>query len=172
MARASPVFEAAPREKTTVGADWVLPALAVAFAIYFLVSVDELAWEAKATGVLVSVALLALIFLLALREAVKLARGGARISFAVLIGKRIVAWERVAILLLCAVFIALIPWLGLTLGLFLLSGALMFALRAGSWRKIVLASGTISVTAYLLFIVLLNSRLPRGPVERLLAALF
>jgi len=45
-------------------------------------------------------------------------------------------------------------------------------LRAGSWRKIVLASGTISVTAYLLFIVLLNSRLPRGPVERLLAALF
>lgn len=160
------------REKTTVGADWVLPALAVAFAIYFLVSVDGLAWEAKATGVLVSGALLVLIGLLALRQAVQLAHGEARISFAVLIGKRIVAWERVAILLLCTVFIALIPWLGLTLGLFLLSGALMFVLRAGSWRKIVITSGIISGSAYLLFIVLLNSRLPRGPIERLLASLF
>jgi hypothetical protein len=158
--------------RPAVGADWVLPALAVAFAAYFLVSVSDLVWEARATGTLVAAALLLLVGIQGVRSAVQLARGHARLAFGGLLGEPVVARERVLIVLLCALFIVAVPYLGTTPGLFLLTAALMRALRAGSWRATFATSGLIAAGAYLLFIALLDSRLPRGPFERLLGTLF
>ncbi len=155
-----------------VGTDLVIPALGVAFAIYFFASVWDLAWEAKATGVLVGGALLALIALFVARVALKLARGRATLSFAGLVGPSPHGRQRFGIVLLCVLFIALVPWLGLTLGLFALTAALMFLLQAGSWRAILVTAATVSAAAYLLFVALLNTRMPRGPIERLLSGLF
>lgn len=157
---------------TPLGADLVLPALAVGFAIYFFVSVDDLAWEAKANAVVIGTSLLALIALFVVRVGLMLARGEATLGFDKLLEPRWAWTPRLAIIGLCAVFIFLLPWLGLTLGLFLLTAILMYLLKAGSWRSIVATAGIVAATSYLLFIALLNSRLPRGPVEQLLAALF
>lgn len=166
--------EAAARggTKDALGADLVIPALAVAFAVYFLVSVSDLAWEARATGTLVGVVLLALVALLAVRVARRVAAGSATLAVAGLVGPFPHGRQRAAIVVLCAVFVALVPWLGLTLGLFALTAMLMFALGAGRWRTVLTAAGAVSVAAYLLFIALLNTRMPRGPIERLLAGLF
>jgi hypothetical protein len=161
-----------PGSKTPLGADLVLPGLAVIFAAYFFYSVWDFAWEAKANAVVIGATLLVLIVAFLVRLAVRVAVGEASLSFAPLIEPRRVLIPRLAIVLLTALFVFAIPYLGLTLGLFLLTAALMAVLRAGSLAKIAATSGIIAISAYLLFIALLNSRLPRGPVEKLLALLF
>lgn len=161
-----------PSSKDAVGAELVLPAIAVAFTIYFFVSVSDLAWEAKTNATLIGVTLLILIGILLVRLALKLVSGSATLSIAPLIEPRRVLWQRIALIALSAGFIFVIPWLGLTLGLFLLTASLMALLRAGSWRAVTLTSAIVAATAYLLFIALLDSRMPRGPIEKLLALWF
>lgn len=152
--------------------DLVIPALAVAFTIYFFDSVWDLAWEARATGLVVGTALLVLIVLLVVRVARRLAAGRAVLAFGPLIGPYPYGRQRLGIVVLCALFIAILPWLGLTLGLFALITALMLLLGAGSWRSIVTTAGAVSLVAYLLFVALLNTRLPHGPIEKLVAMFF
>ena len=152
--------------------DLVIPALAVAFTLYFFDSIWDLAWEARATGIVVGTALLVLILALVVRVVRRLAAGRAALTFGHLIGPWPHGRQRIGIVALCALFIALVPWLGLTLGLFVLTSGLMFLLGAGSWRTIVIASATVSVAAYLLFVAFLNTRMPRGPIEKLLETLF
>lgn len=154
-----------------IGADFIIPALAVAFTAYFFTSVWDLNWEAKANATVIGVALLALIGLYLVRAGVQLARGEATLGFDKLLEPRWAWGPRLAIIGLCIVFIYVLPWLGLTLGLFCLTAALMFVLRAGSWRSIFTAAACVSLASFLLFMVLLSSRLPRGPVERLLLPL-
>lgn len=155
-----------------VGGDLVLPGLAVAFAAYFFYSVWDLSWEAKANATIIGVTLLVLIGVFLARTALKVMRGEAGLGFDTLIEPRSMQGRRFAVVALTALFIVVIPWLGLTLGLFALVVALMLVLRAGSYRIIVATSATVAIAAYLLFIALLNSRLPRGPLEKLLALLF
>jgi hypothetical protein len=68
-----------------------------------------------------------------------------------------------------AAFIATLPWLGLTLGLFL---GMLAALRVMGVRgraTLVLLPLAIAAAAYLLFIVVLQSDFPHGPIEKLLS---
>jgi hypothetical protein len=161
-----------PDSKDAAFGDLVIPALAIAFALYFFDSIWDLAWEARATGVVVGTVLLVLVALLVLRVARRLLAGRATLSFGPLLGPWPYAPQRIGIVLLCALFIAVLPWLGLTLGLFVLTSALMFLLGAGNWRAIVTISGIVSAAAYVLFVALLNTRMPHGPIENLLRTFF
>lgn len=160
-----------PRPGAAVGGELILPALAVGFAIYFFGSVWDLSWEAKANAVLIGIALLSLIAVLLVRIFVRVMAREAHFGIGSLIEPREVWGQRLAVVGLSGLFIFAIPYLGLTLGLFLLVAVLMLILKAGTWRAILTTSGVVAVTAYLLFIALLNSRLPRGPVEKALALL-
>jgi len=151
--------------------DLIIPALAVVFTLYFFDSIWDLAWEARATGVVVGTILLALVALLVVRVARRLLAGRATLSFGHLVGPWPYAHQRIGIVLLCALFIALVPWLGLTLGLFVLTSALMFLLGAGNWRTVATIAGIVSVAAYVLFVAALDTRMPHGPIERLLQTL-
>lgn len=159
-------------DRPALGGDLILPILAVAFTVYFFVSVSDLAWEAKANATMIGVVLLALVALQIARIVVRVLRREAALGLGAVIEPAGLGPTRLALIALSALFIALIPWLGLTLGLFLFVAALMMTLRAGSLRAIVATSAVIAGCAYALFIALLNSRLPHGPVEDLLAALF
>jgi hypothetical protein len=167
-----PTSSPVPASKIALGAELALPAIAVGFTVYFFHSVSDLVWEAKANAVMIGVALLALVAIHAIRLALRARMRGFNLGFEPLLEPRRVLGQRVLVVVLAGLFVFLIPWLGLTLGLFLLTGALMLVLRAGSWRLIATTSGIIAVSAYLLFIALLNSRLPHGPVEKFLARLF
>ncbi len=164
--------EGSPPPKIALGAELALPAIAAGFTLYFFYSVNDLVWEAKANAVMIGAALLVLIAIYTARLVLRTRLDGYSFSFEPLLAPRRVLGQRVLLVVLAGLFVFLIPWLGLTLGLFLLTGALMLALRAGSWRLIAATSAIIAVSAYLLFIALLNSRLPHGPVENLLARLF
>ena len=160
------------RRKAALGAELVIPALGAGLAAYFFVSVRDLAWEAKAMGMLVGALLAGLIVVQLVRMGRQWSAGEARWGFDSLIKPTSLLRQRLAMVAICAAFIWALPWLGVTLGIFLLSATLMAVLRAGSAARIALYSALVAAGAWLLFIALLDTRMPRGPLERLLAALF
>lgn len=153
----------------SVGADLVIPALALAFAIYFFFSIAGLPWEAKANGVLIGAILVVLIGIQMLRLGLQLARGEGELGFEDLLGPREVLPRRLGMVAITLVFIVAVPWLGLTLTLFLAMLAALRLMGLASWRNNLLISFIVAASAYGLFIALLESDMPHGPVERVIS---
>jgi hypothetical protein len=79
--------------------------------------------------------------------------------------------QRLQLLALVALFIATIEWVGTTLGLFLLLNGCMLVLGVRRVPTLLSVSIITSAVVYVLLIYLLESRLPPGPIERLIAQL-
>ena len=157
--------------KPSLGADLVIPALALAFAGYFFFSIADLAWEAKANGVLIGTVLVALIVIQIARTAVRVGRGKADLSLSPLLEPREALARRAGLVLLTIVFIVALPWLGLTLSLFLGLAAALYLMGVRRWMPLACVPLAVAASAYLLFIAALNSDFPHGPVENAIAAL-
>jgi tripartite tricarboxylate transporter TctB family protein len=150
------------------GADLVIPVLAIAFTAYFFFSTRELQWEARANGLIIGVALIALSAAQLVRIAIAVVRRHEGLGFSTLLGPPDALPKRLGMLAVTIAFVATIPWLGLGLGLFL-------ALAAGFWimgvrpaRHVLLVSFIITAVCWVLFTVALDIGLPPGPVESLL----
>lgn len=156
-------------EKESLGGDLVIPALALAFAAYFFVSIADLNWEAKANGVMIGAILVGLVAIQIGRVVLRLRAGTATLGFARLIEPLHVLPQRLLMVALTALFIAAMPYLGLTLSLFLamLAGMLLMGVRRPA-PLLLVAFGT-AAAAYVMFIAVLDSSFPRGAVEHLIA---
>jgi hypothetical protein len=160
-----------PGDSQPLGADLVIPALALGFAVYFFFSIAGLAWEAKANGVLIGTVLVALVGVQLVRIAVAVAKGNANLGFERLWQPREVLARRAGLVLLTVAFIVAIRWLGLTLALFAALAAALYLMGVRKPAQLVLVPLAVAASACALFIVALESDLPRGPVEQLLAQL-
>jgi len=156
-------------EKEPLGGDLVIPALALAFAAYFFVSIADLNWEAKANGVMIGSVLVVLVAIQIGRVALRLRAGTATLGLDRLIEPRRVLARRVLMVALTATFIAVMPWLGLTLSLFLamLAGMLLLGVRRP--KPLFLVAGGTAAAAYVMFVAVLESGFPRGPIELFIA---
>ncbi|HVL73858.1 MAG TPA: hypothetical protein VM434_18455 [Beijerinckiaceae bacterium] len=162
-----------PPDRPALGADLVIPVLAAGFTIYFLVTSAGLVWEARANGTVIGVTLLALIAFQLGRIAIKLRAGRGTLGLGELGYFSSPAQRRRGLLIaILILYIALIPWLGTTLGLFLVMAASMAVLGVRAPKLLVGASAGTAIAIYLLFIAFLQTRLPLGPVEHLLNPLF
>jgi hypothetical protein len=153
--------------KAALGADLVIPLLALGFAIYFFWSIADLAWEAKANGVVIGTALIALVVVQAARIAVAVAQGRADLRTDSLWQPRDVLRKRLGMVAVTVAFILLLQALGLTLSLF---SAMAAALWIMGVRKPSLIFGIafgVAAAAYLLFIATLDAGFPHGPIEKL-----
>lgn len=159
----------AKESNKSVGADLIIPALALAFAVYFFFSITGLPWEAKANGVLIGTILVALIGVQAVRLGLQLARGEGELGFEALLGPREVLPKRLGMVAITVAFIVAVPWLGLTLTLFLAMAAALRLMGLSSPRKNLLISFVVAASAYGLFIALLESDMPHGPVEMIIS---
>ena len=157
--------------KAPLGADLIIPALALCFAGYFFFSIADLAWEAKANGVLIGTVLVVLIGIQAVRVGMELAAGRGNLSLDTLTAPRDALGKRLGMVLLTVVFIAAMPWLGLTLSLLLGLAAALVLMGVRRRAQLFWIPFSVAASAYLLFIALLNSDLPHGPVENAVAAL-
>jgi hypothetical protein len=153
--------------KSPAGADLVIPALAAAFAVYFFFSIADLAWEAKANGVVIGTVLLLLIAAQVVRTLLAVSRGEADLGLEPLIAPRAVLTKRLGVLVVTIAFIALLPWLGLTLALWLGLLAALWLMGVRSRTALIAVPAGVATAAYLLFIALLHSDIPHGPIERL-----
>jgi len=154
--------------KQPQGADLVIPALALGFAVYFFVSIADLAWEAKANGMVIGAILVGLIALQLVRIGIRLAKGQANLGFSPLWEPREALGKRVGMVAVTIAFIATLNWLGLTLGLALALFAALWIMGARG-KTLAIVPLAVALAAYLLFVALLQSDIPHGPIERLLS---
>lgn len=153
--------------KAPLGADLVIPLLALGFAIYFFWSIADLAWEAKANGVVIGVALIALLVLQVARIGLAVAQGRGDLRTDPLWQPRDVLLKRLGMVAVTVAFIVLLQVLGLTLSLFVAMAAALWLMGV---RRPTLILGTafgVAAAAYLLFIVALDAGFPHGLIEKL-----
>jgi hypothetical protein len=157
------------KSRVPLGADLVIPVLALGFAAYFFVDIADLSWEAKANGVLIGTALVALIAVQLVRMGLQLARGEGNLRADSLWQPRDVTRKRLGMVALSAGFIAALPWLGLTLALWLAMLLALVIMGVRSRATLVLLPLALAAAVFLLFIVVLESDFPHGPIEKLLS---
>lgn len=154
------------------GADLVIPALALAFTAYFFWSIAGLAWEAKANGVVIGAVLLVLLALQIGRSVLAVRGGRATLGFDPLLQPRPVQLRRLALVVILALFVATVGTVGTILGLALCFAAMMWVLGVREVRWLVGLPVAVAAGLHLLFVTLLGAKLPRGPIEAALSALF
>jgi len=161
--------EADKRQPT--GADWIIPAIGLAFATYYLLSIRNLVWEAKIAAVFVAVVLYALIGVYVLVTVVGLKRGSLRIDFSPLWGNLALFRIRALLFGLAALSVLALPWAGFTLGTFGFLLVSFLWLEKMPWKLAVITSGALAIAGYVLFIVALRTAFPPGPFELAMRAL-
>jgi hypothetical protein len=163
-----------PRSGTPepLAADFIIPLLACGLAGYYLITTNDLVWEARAAGVAVGVPLVAMCIFHMGRTVYRIAKGRGSFSTGDLFANTLFNRQRLVLGLLIAAFIAALPWTGTTLGLFLVLVASMWMLGVTSVRVLVTVAAATAATVYVLLIYLVSSRLPQGPVEWLITRVF
>ena len=155
--------------KAPLGADLVIPVLALGFAAYFFWSIADLVWEAKANGVAIGTALVALVAIQVARIAVQVAKGRGDLRTDPLWQPSEVLAKRVGMVLVTIAFIALLEILGLTLSLFAAMAAALVIMGVRKPAVVLWISFAVAAAAYVLFIAVLDSAFPHGPIEKLLS---
>jgi hypothetical protein len=145
-----------------LGAYFIIPTLACALTVYFLISTRDLIWEARSTGTFIGVILLGLCIGQFIRLGLKVSRGEATLGLGELAENTYYNRLRLALLILTIAFIALLPVIGTTLGLFLVLIAMVRLMGVRSWRVLVAVAFITAATVHGLLIYLLGSQLPQG----------
>lgn len=158
--------------REAIGGDVLIPILGCALTAYYLLTTQELVWEARATATTVGSILFAMCAVHFLRLIVRLANGEGTASFGDLVTNTLHNRQRISLLVLVVLFIATIQWTGTTLGLFVLVLACMVVLGVRNILTLTLISFSAAGSVYVLLIYLLDSRLPKGPVEKAIATIF
>lgn len=148
--------------KPALGANFIIPALACALTIYFLVSTRTLLWEARSTGTFIGVILLVLCLAQFIRLGYKVLRGEATIGLGDLLENTFYNRLRLGLLVLTVAFVALLPVLGTTLGLFFVLIAMIRLMGVRNWVVLVTVAFLAAATVHGLLIYLLGSKLPQG----------
>ena len=105
------------------------------------------------------------------RMGVRIARRHATLGTGDLFADNLFNRQRLGLAALAVLFVATIQWTGTTLGLLLFLIGSMLVLGVRNIRILAGISIIPSALVYVLLIVLLSSRLPQGPIEKLLAPL-
>lgn len=153
--------------KAPLGADLVIPALALAFALYFFWSIADLAWEAKANGVVIGAALIVLVVVQVARIALAVAQGRADLRTDTLWQPRDVLVKRLGMVAITVAFILLLQVLGLTLALFVSMAAALWVMGVRRPGVLLGIAFGVAAAAYLLFIAVLDAGFPHGVIEKL-----
>jgi hypothetical protein len=158
-------------EAPAVGQELIIPALAVAFTAYYFWTVEELAWEAKANGVVIGAILVLLVVILLVRILWRVSHGQARLAVT-LGGDRETDRMRLGLMGVMVAFLVALPFLGTTIALGLMLFGSMWLLGARHWPTLVGVSVVTPLLVWGTLIAGLGTRFPSGPFEHAMAALF
>jgi hypothetical protein len=154
------------------GDELVLPIVALLFAFYYLYTIKDLAWEAQINGVLIGSVLIGLILIFLIRTGLEVRRQEASLKFNDLFRWGRVQAGRLGLFGLAVAYVLVIPYAGYTLTTLVFLAMAMFVLGVRSPAKLLAIPLVLSLTGYYLFIALLDTRFPPGPVEKLIETLF
>jgi hypothetical protein len=161
-----------PQPRAALGADFIIPVLACGLTLYYLVSTVELVWEAKATGMVIGLVLIALCVAQFARLVLRIRAGDGSWRLGELINDDTFNRQRLGLAAMVALFVVTIHWVGTTLGLFLLLIGCMRLLGVTRIRTLVGVAAVTAAVVHLALITLLGSKLPQGVLKDLFAAAF
>ena len=164
--------ESSERQARNVLPDLIIPAIALAFAGYYLTTITEVPWTSQASAVTVSALLIAAIAAFAIRTIYRVRKGSEYIALD--LGKidRAVNLKRAALLALTVGYVSVIGHLGFTIttAVFVFCGIVLLSSLA-NWRAALAVALSCSILGYVVFIYFFQTRFPRGPVEQYLKGL-
>lgn len=154
-----------------LGADLVIPVLAVAFTIYYFSTIWNSPWTAQVSAFALGGVLLFICLLFFVKVAGQYKRGEGHFTFTSLVNYEDIRTGRVALLVTTIGFCWLIDNLGFTLTTFLFLWSSMAIL--GAFRRlglVTLVSATLSLGGWAVFIWAFDTRFPRGWFENMMQA--
>ncbi len=162
-----------PGPKRQLGGELIIPVLALGFTGYYFSTIIDSPWTAQVNAFLVGSILVVLVlafFAICVRE---LRRGRATFGASDLFEPRRLIPKRAGFISLTLAYLVVLTWLGFTLTTFLFLAGSMLLLGSGRRPALCMAlSAVMAGIGYAAFIALFETRLPKGPIEDLLAALF
>ena len=162
-----------PGPRRQIGGELIIPVLALGFTLYYFSTIIDSPWTAQVNAFLVGSILIVLVlafFGICIREFL---RGRATLEASDLFEPRHLVPKRAGFIGLTLAYLVAISWLGFTLTTFLFLAGSMLLLGGGRRPVLCVAlSVVMSGIGYAAFIALFETRLPRGPIEALLAAMF
>lgn len=157
-------------EKKHIGADLVIPAIALAFTIYYFSTIINSPWTAQVSAFFIGAVLIALITIFVIYSLVSVGRGEADLGFQRLTDPLSFMPRRFALFALTLSFIFFVDWGGFTLTTFVFLSAAMLLLTGGrNWKFILALSAILAVGGYFLFVYAFEVRFPKGPFELMMA---
>ena len=153
---------AEPPAHRALGADFIIPALACGLTLYYLASTIDLVWEAKATGIIIGLVLLALCIVHIARLGLAIAAGRGSWSAGGLFDDNVFNRQRLGLTLMVLLYVVTIYWVGATIGLFFLLIGCMRLLGVTRLRTLLGTAFIAAAVVHLALITLLDSKLPRG----------
>lgn len=154
------------------GGDLVIPVLAVAFTVYYFVSIQDAPWTAKVSTYFIGSVLIGLVVIAVIGIVRELLAGSADLDFTKLLAPGHLLLRRLLLLALTIGYVVVIEWGGFTLTTAVYLYAAMLLLggprirRRAFWVSMAYALG-----GYLLFIAAFETRFPAGPFETLVKGL-
>jgi len=158
--------------KPNIAGELIIPVLGVLFTIYYISTVLDSPWTAQVNAYMVGSVLLAVsvvFFGLKFRD---LIRGDAVLDVPVARGLNAMKSAQTGFILIALGYLMIMEILGFTLATAVFFWLAMLLLDGG--RRPVMKIGLSAVMAligYLVFILMFETRLPKGPVESILAGL-
>lgn len=158
--------------KRQLGGELVIPAMAVAFTVYYFTTIWNSPWTAQVSAFLVGGILLLVCGIFLLRSVVWLARGEATLGFSNVVNMDDLRTGRLGLFIATLGFSLLIERLGFTLTTFLFLASSMAVLSKGrNLGFITVLSVAIALTGWAVFIWAFDTRFPRGWFETTMKAL-
>lgn len=155
------------------GGELVIPALALAFTLYYFYSILDAPWTAKVSTYFVGSVLIALVVVFSVNCLREVLRGEATLGAGDLVAPREILPRRIGLLALTAGYIFGLEWGGFTLtsAAFLFLAILLLGGARARWKALAVAIA-VPLIGYLLFVVAFQTRFPEGPFERLIEGLY
>lgn len=165
--------QARDRARPTTGTDLIIPVASIVLVIYYFSTIWNSPWTAKVTAYVVGLTLAGLSLLFIGQKLVELFSGKARFSLRELIEPVGMLPQRLILFALTLGSLIFIPWLGFTLTsiLFLSSATLLLTKGRGALRIVVVAV-ILSISWFVLFVLVFQRRFPLGWLDEQLKAFF
>jgi putative effector of murein hydrolase LrgA (UPF0299 family) len=153
-------------EKKHIGSDLVIPAVALAFTLYYFSTIINSPWTAQVSAFFIGAVLIFLIVAFLIYSLVSIRRGDADLGFQRLTEPLFFIPRRAALFALTISFIFFVEWGGFTITTFIfLSGAMLLLSRGRNWKFILALSAVLAIGGYFLFVYAFEVRFPKGPFE-------
>lgn len=155
-----------------LGGELVIPAMAIAFTLYYFSTIWNSPWTAQVSAFLVGGILLLVCGIFLLRCVLWLARGEGTLGFSNVVNMDDIRTGRIGLIAATVGFCVFIERLGFTLSTFLFLLISMSILAKGRRMGLILGvSALISLIGWAVFILAFDTRFPRGWFEQTVEAL-